>query len=165
MFMIRWIYRLLSVFETHGTPQGISFGVCVGMLLALAPTNTLHFWIFFSLVFLLQINLTALFFSWFLFLIPSFVAAPLFKKLGLSLLISKPLFSLWAFLYDLPVFPYTEFYNPEVLGKLIFALLGVGPFFILALKTTLWLEPIVYHWWRTTKLYTLYRGYKPYATK
>lgn len=165
MFMTRWLYRLLSFFESHGTPQGTSLGICCGLLLALAPINTLQFWVFISFIFLLQLNLTALLFSWGLFLIPSTLATPLFKKLGLSLLISKPLFSLWAFLYDLPVLPYTDFYNPEVLGKLTFALFGVIPIFVFSFKATIWLEPIVYHWWRTTKLYTLYRGYKPYATK
>lgn len=163
MIMIRWIYKFIGLFETHASPQGIALGFSFGVLLALSPFSTLQFWCFLFLFFLVKASLASCLGSFAILSFFNLFTGPVFSKIGLSLLVPEPFLRFWTFMYNAPVIPYTEFYNPEVLGQLIVALAGSIPVYIVSFKLVSLLEPTIYHWWRTTKLYTLYRGYKPYA--
>jgi len=163
MILTRLLYRILAVFEAHATHQNISLGVCLGLLLGFSSPSTLHFWMFVGLVFLIRLNLAAALFSYGVFSLINYLGNSAFLNVGTSLLTRQRLLGLWGSLYEMPIVPFTNFYSPEVLGKLCIALISVGPIYIISMKAAKILEPILYHWWRTTKLYTLYRSYKPYA--
>lgn len=163
MFITRFIYRILAVFEVHATHQNISLGVCAGLLMGFSAPSTLQFWLFVSLFFLIRLNLASTLFSYGAFSLINYLGNPIFLSFGNSLLSRGGLLKFWSYLYEVPVIPFTNFYIPDVLGKLFIALISVGPLYFVSLKLAKILDPILYHWWRTTKLYTLYRAYKPYA--
>ncbi len=163
MLIIKLIYKILSFFQSHATHQGLAFGICTGMFLGLSPINTLHFWLFLILLFLLKLNLATTLFSWGSFELIGYLGKNAFFVIGDYLLNRRPLIEFWNFLYELPLFPYSNFYVPQVLGKFFCSLTAVIPLYIMSIKLITVLDPIIYHWWRTTKLYTFYRGYKPYA--
>jgi uncharacterized protein (TIGR03546 family) len=163
MFITRFIYRILAVFEAHATHQNISLGVCAGMLMGFSSPSTLHFWFFLSLLFLIRLNLASALISYGAFSLINYLANSVFFSFGNSLLTRAGLLRMWSSLYEMPVIPFTNFYVPEVLGKFCITLITVGPLYFVSMKLAKILDPILYHWWRTTKLYTLYRSYKPYA--
>ncbi|NBY19570.1 DUF2062 domain-containing protein [bacterium] len=163
MFAIRLLYRFIALFQTHANHHGISLGICAGMALGLSPQNSLHFWLLIALCFLIRLNLAATLISWGMFWLVAMLGKPAFFVVGDFLLNKKSLISLWNWLYELPFFPYTNFYVPNILGQMFFTTLIWLPLHIFSHKAARYLEPAVYHWWRTTKLYMLYRGYKPYA--
>ncbi|MFM8313901.1 MAG: TIGR03546 family protein [Deltaproteobacteria bacterium] len=163
MLLIRLLYRFIALFETHATPQGLAFGVCLGMLMGLSPSYTLQFWIALSLVFLIQLNLASLCSSCAVFSLINYLGGSLFKKMGISLLTPPVALKFWSAYFEAPILPFTDFNNPQILGSFLFGLLALVPIFMASVKITQRLEPTIYHWWRTTKAYNLYRGYKPYA--
>ena len=163
MHLTRLLYKILDLFQSHSTHQGISLGVCVGMLLALSPISSLQFWLFLTLLFLLKLNLASTLFSSLSFALLGYLGTPLFFSLGDTFLTKPALLGFWSALYESPLIPFTSFYNPEILGKLLVTLTLAVPLFFISMKLCKMLDVVVYHWWRTTKLYTLYRSYKPYA--
>ncbi len=163
MFLIRLIYRFLSLFQSHRSTQGVSFGLCFGFLLALSPPSTIQFWLLLSLFFLIKMNLLYTLFSVGVCSIGAYLGSPLFTTIGEYLLTRKTLLKFWSHLYEMPIVPFTDFYVPEVLGKMFLAFLLIVPLFIFSMKLVNFLTPLAYHWWRTTFLYNLYRSYKPYA--
>ena len=163
MILIRWTYKFLGLFENYSTAQGLALGVSLGMILAMCPINTLQFWIFSTGIFLLQLNLATLLGSYLLVSIFNLFGGHLFTKFGLALLVPQSLVKVWSFFYNIPLIPFTEFYNPNVIGKLVFCISAALPVYLVSYKLVTAIEPFMYHWWRTTKLYAIYRGYKPYA--
>lgn len=163
MLFIRLFYRFIALFQSHATHQGLALGICAGMLYGLSPINSIHFWIFVALFFLIKINLASTLLSTAFFSLVSYLGKPAFFIVGDFLFNKKSLIGLWNWLYELPIFPYSNFYVPQVLGKLLVSAILVFPLYLASLKLIKILEPMTYHWWRTTKLYMLYRGYKPYA--
>ena len=117
MLLIRLTFKILGYFESHATHQGIAFGTCVGMMLALTPPDTLQFGLICSLLFLLQLNLTAVLVAGFLFSIPAYLGKLAFSQLGEYLLTRNSLTQVWTFLYECPLLPFSNFYIPETLGK------------------------------------------------
>ena len=163
MFLIRLIYKFFALFQTHATHQGLALGVCAGMMLGLSPIQSLHFWFFISLCFLIRINLACTLTSWVVFAFIAATGKAAFFVIGDYLLNKKSLISVWNGLYELPLIPYTNFYVPQVLGQMVFLTLMCFPIYVCSRKAIQIIEPTIYHWWRTTKLYMIYRGYKPYA--
>lgn len=163
MILIRLIYRILSLFQSHHTTQGVSFGLCLGFLLALSPPSTIQFWLLLALFFLIKMNLLYTLFSIAFYSLAAYLASPVFATVGEYLLTRKTLLKFWSHLYEMPLVPFTDFYVPEVLGKMFLGLILILPLFIFSMKLVNFLTPLAYHWWRTTFLYNLYRSYKPYA--
>jgi len=163
MIIIKLIYRFLSYFQSHSTHQGLALGIAVGMLLGLNPINSVQFWIFLTFIFLLKLNLSTTLASSLIFWLIRYLGKNAFFVLGEFLLNKKSLLAFWSYFYHLPILPFTNFYIPDYLGEIIVSLFLFIPLHLFSLKLIKVLEPFLYHWWRTTKLYMIYRGYKPYA--
>jgi uncharacterized protein (TIGR03546 family) len=163
MIITRVIFRVIGWFEKYSSHQELSLGICLGMLLGLSSINSLQFWLGLALFFVIRANLTSLILSQFLFALVGYLGSPLFNYLGDYFLTRRALFSFWARLYESPIIPFTNFYNSYVLGRLMISVFLFVPLYAISKLLINLLEPVVYHWWRTTKLYILYRTYKPYA--
>lgn len=163
MIIIKFIYRFLSYFQSHSTHQGLALGISLGMLLGLNPTNSLQFWLFLTFIFLLKLNLSSTLASSLIFWLIRYIGKNAFFVIGDFLLNKKSLLAFWGYLYQWPILPFTNFYIPDYLGEMMVSGFLCIPLYWFSLRLITVMEPFLYHWWRTTKLYMIYRGYKPYA--
>jgi uncharacterized protein (TIGR03546 family) len=143
MFWVKIVKNLINVLHSEISPRQIAGGVALGAIIGLTPINALHNYLVFFLILILQVNIGMALLSITIFKLIAFAIDPLANGIGYQLLVNATgLVPLWTHLYNMPIVPYTHFYNTIVLGSLIIALLLFVPIFM-----------------ATTKLVTLYRGH------
>jgi len=92
------------------------------MLIGLVPKGNLTAGLLMVILLGTRVNLgagtlSAILFSW-----VGAVADPLTHRIGEALLTNRSLQPTWAYIYDLPLMPWTGFNNTVVLGSLLFGL-------------------------------------------
>lgn len=121
MFMrfFRPFRYLAGVFLAADSPRQLAFGVMLGMMIGLVPKGNLIAVGLLLLLFALRANLAtgtiaATLFSWM-----GFFVDPISHRVGHALLGAERLQPIWAYLYELPLVPWTSFNNTVVFGSLI----------------------------------------------
>ena len=130
--LIRFLRNIVSVFTAAGSPRQIAFGVALGAMIGLVPKGNLTAALLAILLLTLRVNLTAgtaaaLLFSW--------VGAwtdPLAHRIGSTILTHPAVQPIGAYLFDLPVVPWTALSNTVVLGSLVLGLVLFYPVYWLS---------------------------------
>jgi len=111
----------------------------MGFIVGLTPFWTLQNLLILMIVILTKVNLNAAFFSIFLFSFVAYLFDPLFHNLGYFLLAQvEALNGLWTALYNMPIAPFTRFYNTIVAGSLLTALIMAFPVYFLGKSGIVW---------------------------
>lgn len=123
---VRPIRCFLRAFTSADTPGQLALGVALGMMIGLAPKGNLIAVGLGILLLATRVNLgtgllAATAFSWVGMLVDPFTG-----RIGHAILTTEWLQGTGAFLYDLPLMPWTGFNNTVVLGNL---LLGIWLFY------------------------------------
>ena len=126
-----WQAFLASV-KGFDTPKQLALGVSLGLIVGLLPKDTLLPYIIGTIALLTNANLftlivSGLFFSW---LGP--IADPLSHRIGGWLLTVDFLEPAWAWLYQIPLMPWTRFENTIVMGSLVLGVLSSFPVYSLS---------------------------------
>lgn len=119
---LRPLRLLARVFTAAGSPRQLALGLAMGMLIGLVPKGNLTAGVLMVLLLGTQVNLgvgtlSAVVFTW-----VGGLADPLSHRIGEALLTHRALEPTWAFLYDLPLVPWTGLNNTVVLGSLLLGL-------------------------------------------
>ena len=110
---------LAGAFLASDSPRQLAVGVTLGMMIGLVPKGNLIAVGLLVLLFAVRANLATgtvagVLFSWIGFLVD-----PISHRIGHALLSAERLQPIWAYLYDLPLIPWTGFNNTVVFGSLI----------------------------------------------
>lgn len=115
--ILKQIFNLIKLLHSESGDRSIALGIALGFILGMSPLLSLQaiFVIFVLLVFRIQIGscLVASFFFKFI----AFLLSPVFDKAGRLVLETESLKPLFTSLYNMPVVPYTKFYNSVVMGS------------------------------------------------
>ena len=119
MRVFRPFRYLAEVFLASDSPRQLAGGVMLGMMIGLVPKGNLIAAGLLMLLFAVRANLatgtiSAVVFSWMASLLD-----PISHHLGQTLLGADRLQPIWAWLYDLPLVPWTGFNNTVVFGSLM----------------------------------------------
>ncbi len=122
---IRPIRYLAEGIVAADTPRQLALGLAIGMMIGLVPKGNLTAVVLSMILLGTHVNLAtgllgAFSFSWL-----SGWTDPLADRIGHGLLTCEPLQPLFAWLYDLPLAPWTSLDNTVVVGSLV---LGIGLF-------------------------------------
>ncbi len=135
MFWLKFISKFIKVLRAGESPGLISAGFTMGFVVGLTPFWTLQNILILVIAILTKVNLSAAFFSIFLFSFVAYLFDPLFHNLGYFMLAQlEVLNGLWTALYNMPVAPFTRFYNTIVAGSLLTALILAFPVYVLGKK-------------------------------
>jgi uncharacterized protein (TIGR03546 family) len=130
--LLKLIQSIIKTLHSEGTPGQVAAGIAIGSVLGLTPLMNVHNLVIFSLVVLLNLSFGGAMLGWALFVPVGFLLDPLFNAIGLGLLQSPSLRSLWTSLTNTPLLPYTNFNNTIVLGSFVGWLLLTLPIFFAA---------------------------------
>ncbi len=132
MFWLKFISKFIKVLRAGESPGLIAGGFTMGFIVGLTPFWTLQNLLILMIVILTKVNLSAVVFSIFLFSFVAYLFDPLFHNLGYFLLAQvEALNGLWTALYNMPIAPFTRFYNTIVAGSLLTALIMAFPVYFL----------------------------------
>ena len=144
MFMrfFRPFRYLAEVFLAADSPRQLAVGVMLGMMIGLVPKGNLIAMGLLVLLFAVKANLAAgtiaaVVFSWIGFLVD-----PISHRIGHALLGAAWLQPIWAWLYDLPLVPWTGFNNTVVFGSLILGICLGYPVY----RVSKWLFEVYQPW-------------------
>lgn len=128
MIFLKLISSLVKAFREGQTPGQIAAGFSIGVLIGLMPFWTLQAIFLVLVLFFVNLNLAAATLGILLADFAGYLLDPLFHDLGYFVLTQVPfLQNLWEKLYNLPIVPYTRFYNTVTLGSLLIGLLLTIP--------------------------------------
>lgn len=130
--VFRWLRSVVSVFTAAASPRQIAFAVALGAMIGLVPKGNLTAALLAMLLLSLRVNLAAgtaaaLLFSW-----VGVWTDPLAHRFGSTILAYPWVQPIGAYLFDLPVVPWTALNNTVVLGNLILGLVLFYPIYWLS---------------------------------
>ena len=133
MFGIELLAKLVKILRSAASPNQISAGFVIGMIIGLTPFWTLHNLILIFILIIVNINIATALFSFILFSAVAYLADPFFHDLGYVLLVDmESLKSFWTFLYNTPLIALSKYNNTVVMGSLVVAVVLAIPMFFLA---------------------------------
>lgn len=131
MLWLKMLKSLIKVLHSDVSPAQVSAGVAMGAIIGLTPINALHNYLIFFLILILKVNIGAALLSIGVFKLVAFIIDPAADALGYVLLVKiKALVPMWTSLYNMPIMPFTHFYNTVVLGSLVIALILFVPIYV-----------------------------------
>jgi len=130
MLWIKFIKSLISLLHSEVSPNQIAGGVALGAIVGLAPFSAFHSFLVIFLILLVQVNIGAATFGAGIFTLVGLALDPIANRIGFYLLVDKEsLTPMWTYLYNLPIVPFTRFYNTAVLGNFVLSLILFVPVF------------------------------------
>lgn len=130
--MLKAIAKLLKALNSETEPWQISLAFCFSMVAGLTPLFSLHNVFILLLVLLLRVNLSTFVVGLTMFSGVAYMLDPLFDRIGLAVLTSRSLETLWTGMYNSAFWRLEQFNNSIVMGSLVFSLIFFAPLFFLA---------------------------------
>lgn len=129
--VVRPVRYLIEAMTHKDAPRQLALGVALGMLVGLVPKGNLTAVVLLGFALSARANLAAVVGAASLFTCLAVWLDPLAHDLGLRVLTWPWFQPIGAWLYDLPLFPWTALNNTVVCGSLMLGLLLFGPVYYL----------------------------------
>jgi uncharacterized protein (TIGR03546 family) len=114
--ILKQIFTFLKLLNSDTGENQLASGIACGLILGFAPALSLQTIIVFILLFFLRIQMGAAFVFAFLFAFIAYLFDPLFHQLGVLVLENESLKPLFTTMFNMPIIPFTKFYNTVVMG-------------------------------------------------
>jgi len=135
MLWLNLVKQIVLMLQSEISPKQIAAGAALGMILGFAPVKCLQSYVLLLIILMVNVNLGSATLSAGIFAMLAFVFDPLADKIGYHLLVnSQSLTPFWTNLYNMPLVPYTRFYNTVVLGSFVISVILIIPVYFIALK-------------------------------
>jgi uncharacterized protein (TIGR03546 family) len=167
--MLTLIAKILKVLNSEDSPAKISLAVVLAAFIGLTPLDSPHNLFILLIVLFLRINLTMFLIGFGLFTLVAYLMDPISHTVGLMLLQSDALNSLWTTLYNTTFWRLMAFNNSIVIGSFIICCVISAPLFftirllVVNYRTHImdWIKksrPAI--WIKSGKLFSVYAGLK-----
>ncbi len=127
MLVIKYLFKFLRALNSNAAPGQIALGMAFGLVLGLIPVSALHWWVILILMYITNSNLAAGAVFTALFKIAGVALWPVFDSAGYAVLASPGLENFFTGLYNMPVMPFTRYYNTVVMSTTIISLILFVP--------------------------------------
>jgi len=167
LVVIKILKKIFAVLHSNASPMQISLGVVFGAFLGLAPFLCLHKLAILLCVIFFNVNIGSAFLSVLIFSVVGMPIDSLSHKIGYFLLVeSKSLNAFWTDLYNMPIIPFTRFYNTVVLGGFVVALIIAAPVYFASKKFVFFYRKNLaakVEKWKIIKIFKLSNFYNMYS--
>ena len=127
IYLLKQIFGLIKLLNSDTGANQISLGVALGLILGFSPLFSLQSIVVFVILFFFRVQIGSALLSAFFFAFIAFLLDPVCHFIGSAVLETESLRPLFTALYNMPIVPFTRFYNSIVMGSGILALL-LAPF-------------------------------------
>ncbi len=166
--ILKQIFSLLRVLNSETGENQIALGIACGLILGFAPALSLQTLLVFILIILFRIQAGAAFASAFFFALIAWIFDPAFDVIGVKILEMPQLKEIFTTLYNMPIIPFTKFYNSVVMGSGVVSILLIPFVFILSkLLIKKYRDVVVKRiqetkFWKALKATSIYKWYAKY---
>jgi uncharacterized protein (TIGR03546 family) len=116
-YLLKQLFQLVKLLNSETGTQQIAWGVALGFILGMTPAFSLQTILVFLLLLLFRVQMGAAFVAAFFFKFVAFTLDPIFHIVGRSVLQTESLEPWFTTLYNMPIVPWTRFYNTIVMGS------------------------------------------------
>jgi len=135
MFGLEILAKLFKILRSAASPSQIAGGFIIGMIIGLTPFWTLHNFILFVILIILNVNIGMALFSLAIFTGMAYLLDPAFHHLGYFFLVDLNFLNgLWTWLYNIPIIALSKYNNTIVMGSLVVSLILTLPVYFLVKK-------------------------------
>ncbi|MBI5005584.1 MAG: TIGR03546 family protein [Nitrosomonadales bacterium] len=165
--LLKQLFALVRLLNSDTGTNQIAAGVACGLILGFAPMLSLQALLVFVCMFLFRIQIGAALASAFFFAMVAWLFDPLAHLIGSAILEADSLQALFTTMYNMPLVPFTRFYNSVVMGAGVVSIL-LAPLVFLASRRLIaaYREKVVARF-RSSPFWKLWSGtvfFKWYAT-
>lgn len=167
-FLLKQIFNLVKLLNSDTATRQIAAGVSCGLILGFAPAFSLQTILVIIALFFLRIQIGAATLSAFFFAFAAWLLDPLSNWIGVAVLESDSLHPIFIQMYNLPIVPFTRFYNSLVMGSGLVSILLAAPIYFLSIfLINKYRIGIVERFkgskfWKAVKATTFYKWYAKY---
>ncbi len=130
--LLKQLFNLFKLLNSDKGENQLAAGVACGLILGFAPSFSLQTVLVVIILFFGRIQIGAALSSAFFFSIVAWVLDPVFDSVGQVALEMESLKGLYTTMYNLPIVPFTKFYNSVVMGALIISLIAFPIIFFIS---------------------------------
>lgn len=166
--ILKQFFSLLKLLNSDTGENQLAAGIACGLILGFAPVFSLQTLLVFILLFFFRIQMGAAFASAFLFALIAYIFDPFFDVIGGAILELSVLKGIFTVLYNMPIVPFTKFYNSVVMGAgVVSIVLFPVVFFISKALIVKYRVKVVARFqqtkfWKAVKATSLYKWYAKY---
>lgn len=166
--ILKQIFSLIKLLNSETGQNQIAAGIATGFILGMTPAFSLQTILVIILVLLFRIQLGAVLVSSFFFAFIAYLLDPVFNSVGQSILQTASLQPLFTSLYNLPIVPFTRFYNTIVMGSGVVAVALFPLIFIISRVLIFKYQDKILKkfkdskFWKFIKATSLYKWYQKY---
>ena len=167
-FILKQLFSLIKLLNSETGTHQIAAGVAGGFILGMTPVLSLQSLLVFLCVLFFRIQLGAALVTSFFFSFVAYLLDPIFHEVGAYFLNLPSLQSIFTGMYNLPILPYTRFYNTIVMGSGVVTLfLAPFVFFVSVFLVKKYRQAVVERFknsklWKALQATTLYKWYYKY---
>jgi uncharacterized protein (TIGR03546 family) len=132
--LLKQLFNLFKLLNSDKGENQLAAGVACGLILGFAPGFSLQTVLIIVVLFFARVQIGAALSCGFFFSIVAWVLDPVFDQVGQIALEIESLNGLYTTMYNLPIVPFTKFYNSVAMGALIISVLSF-PFVFFLSKT------------------------------
>ncbi|MCX7941293.1 MAG: TIGR03546 family protein [Endomicrobia bacterium] len=135
MIPLKVVKSIIQFLHSNISPIEIALGFGFGVIAGLLPTGTLLSFFLLICVIILNVNFSAFLLSTGLFKLIAYIIDPVAHRIGYFLLVKLDFMeNIWTSLYNMPIIPFTRFYNTVVLGSFVIGILLFIPTVVVVQK-------------------------------
>ncbi|MFQ3675299.1 MAG: TIGR03546 family protein [Endomicrobiia bacterium] len=150
--------KLIKLLQSNISPNELAGGVVIGMFIGLTPFFSLINVIALIFAIILNVNFASVMFAIPVFSLIGLVTDFFADKIGYLLLVKiESLTPFWTKLYNMPIVPFTKFYNTVVLGNLVISIFIAIPVFLITKKLVVLYRTTLYQKIQNSKIYKWYK--------
>jgi len=166
--LLKQLFAFIKLLNSEKGTNQIATGMVCGMIMGFSPAFSLQTALVFVILFFFRIQIGAAFVTAFFFKFVAFLLDPAFHAVGVQVLELESLKPTFTTLYNMPIVPFTRFYNSVVMGAGIIALaLAIPMFFVFKMLIAAYRLKVVSKFentraWKAVKATSFYQWYVKY---
>ena len=120
--LLKQFFQLFKLLNSETGTNQIAWGIAFGFVLGMTPAFSLQTILVFLILLFFRVQMGAAFLAAFFFKFMAYLLDPVFHMVGEAVLSSEGLKPTFTALYNMPVVPWTRFYNTIVMGSGVLSL-------------------------------------------
>ena len=156
--LLKQFFQLFKLLNSEKGTNQIAWGIAFGFVLGMTPAFSLQTILVILLLLFLRIQIGAAMVSAFFFKFVAFIFDPVFHLVGAAVLSNESLKPMFTTLYNMPVVPWTRFYNTIVMGSGVLSLILTPLVFFVSLHLVKKYREKVYEKFKQSKFFKAFKA-------
>lgn len=156
--LLKQFFQLFKLLNSETGTHQIAWGIAFGFVLGMTPAFSLQTILVMLILLFFRVQMGAAFLAAFFFKFMAYLLDPFFHRVGEAVLSNESLRPTFTTLYNMPVVPWTRFYNTIVMGSGVLSLVLTPLVFFLSLVLIKKYRSSIYERFKNSKVFKAFKA-------